>query len=45
MFLRFGGDFGLLSPLLSLIFMARGLSMLFLDFDLAEVEPMEVERS
>jgi hypothetical protein len=45
MFLRFGGDFGLLSPLLSLTFIALGLRMLFLDLDLADVEPIEEERS
>jgi hypothetical protein len=42
---RFGGDLGLFSPLPALSFILRGLSKLFLFLDLAEVEPIEEDRS
>lgn len=46
MFFRFGGDFGLLRPLVAFIFIVRGLRILFLEFfDLTDVEPMEDDRS
>lgn len=42
MFFRLGGDLGLFNPLLTFIFMFRGLRILFFEFlDLAEVEPIE----
>lgn len=46
MFFLLGGDLGLFTPMFPLIFMFRGLKTLFLEFfDLAEVEPIEEERS